>query len=350
VVPGDPPHAAGAPPSPRVVIAAPLYNQAAHVGEALASLLAQTFADFRLVLVDDASSDDTVAVARDTAAGDPRVELHLNPTRLGMLGNTNRAWSLSRARFPEAEYWALGSDHDVWHPRWLERLSVALDARPQAVLAYPLTRRVNADGRPLRAAWRFDTEGIRDPRARLRRGLYRMVSGDMIYGLFRARALDRTGFYAPVLAPDRLLLSQLTLEGEFVQVPETLWDRRFVGLASLERQRRAFWPEGAPPRTRLPWWMAHSAAWARQHGVRSALADYVPASVAFQVRRRVLNTGSAVAAPAVRGALARPAVRAAVRRGALPALRETRVVLERMCEEAEADAANGGGSSHGGAR
>ena len=320
--------------APRVVIGAPLYGQAGHVREALASLLGQTYGDFRLVLVDDASPDDTVAIVRETIAGDPRAELHVNPRRLGMLRNTNRAWALSRARFPEAEFWALGSDHDLWHPRWLERLVAALDAHRAAVLAYPLTRRVDAEGRPLRAAWRFDTEGVADPRARLRRGLYRMVSGDMIYGLFRTAALDRTGFYAPVLAPDRLLLSELTLEGEFVQVPETLWDRRFAGLASLERQRRAFWPEGAPLRSRLPWWVAHSGRFGRRHGTRAALADYVPASVAFQVRRRVLETASSVAAPAVKGALRRPAVRRAVAQGVIPAVRETREVLQRLGEEA----------------
>ena len=320
---------------PRVVIGAPLYGQAAHVGEALASLLGQSYGDFRLVLVDDDSPDGTVDAVRATIAGDPRAELHVNPRRLGMLRNTNRAWALARARFPDAEFWALGSDHDVWHPRWLERLVDALDAHPGAVLAYPLTRRIDADGRPLRTAWRFDTEGVADPRARLRRGLYRMVSGDMIYGLFRAAALDRTGFYAPVLAPDRLLLSELALAGEFVQVPETLWDRRFVGLASLDRQRRAFWPEGAPLRTRLPWWMTHSGRFGRRHGARAALTDYVPASVAVQVRRRALETASTVAAPAVKGALRRPAVREAVTRRAIPALREARVVLDRLSDEAE---------------
>ena len=319
----------------RVVIAAPLFDKAAYLPAAVESLLAQTYADFALLLIDDRSDDATEEIARGFAAADPRVEYHRNPRRLGMLGNTNRAFTLARERHPEAEFWALGSDHDIWDPRWLATMVALLDAHPEAVLAYPLTRRVDAEGRPLRAAWRFDTEGVADPRARLRRGLYRMVSGDMIYGLFRAAALDRTGFYAPVLAPDRLLLSELTLEGEFVQVPETLWDRRFAGLASLERQRRAFWPEGAPLRSRLPWWVAHSGRFGRRHGTRAALADYVPASVAFQVRRRVLDTASTVAAPAVKGALRRPAVREAVTRGAIPALREARVVLDRLSDEAE---------------
>jgi len=319
---------------PRAVIAAPLYGQSAHVTTALESLLAQTFTDFRLVLVDDASPDDTVTVVRDVVAGDPRVELHVNAARLGMLRNTNRAWALSRARFPHAEYWALGSDHDVWAPRWLERLVTTLDERPAAVLAYPLNRRVDAAGRVLRGPWRFTTQGVEEPHVRLRRALYRMVSGDMIYGLFRARALDRSGFYAPVLAPDRLLLSELALQGEFVQVPEVLWDRRFAGLASLERQRRAFWPEGdVPAHTRLPWWLVHSAAFSHRHGASPALAHYLPASAAFQVRRLALRTASATAAPAVKSALRRQRIHDVAGRQVLPALRETRAVLERMTAE-----------------
>jgi glycosyltransferase involved in cell wall biosynthesis len=46
--------------SPRVVLAAPLYGNAEHLEIALASLLGQTFEDFRLLLVDDCSPDRTV--------------------------------------------------------------------------------------------------------------------------------------------------------------------------------------------------------------------------------------------------------------------------------------------------
>jgi len=321
---------------PRVVLGVPLYGQAAHLRAALGSLLAQTYEDLALVLVDDASPDGTVAVAREVAGDDPRVRLEVNPERIGMLHNTQRAWALARERHPEAEFFALGSDHDVWHPRWLERLVGALEDRPEAVLAYPLTRRIDADGRVLRGSFRFETRGMADPRARLRHALARMVSGDMIYGLFRARELDAVGHYRPVLAPDRLLLSELALRGEFVQVPEALWDRRFAGLASLERQRQVFWPAGDPPaHARLPWFLVHTAVAAREHGAGLALRDYLPASLAFQVRSRAERTGSAVAAPAVKDALRRPAVREVARRRVLPALRETRSVLARLTQEAE---------------
>ncbi|HWT22462.1 MAG TPA: glycosyltransferase family A protein [Solirubrobacteraceae bacterium] len=319
---------------PRVVIGAPLYGQSEHLREALGSLLAQTYRDFRLVLVDDRSPDDTVAVARAVAGEDPRVEIHVNLRRLGMLQNTNRAWALSRERHPGAEFWALGSDHDVWAPEWLERLVAALDASPRAVLAYPRTQRIDAAGRVVRGSWRFSTAGMEDPRRRLHHCLRRMVSGDMIYGLFRSAPLDRLGFYRPVLAPDRLLLSELALEGEFVQVPELLWSRRHVGLASLDRQRRAFWPDSSPPAAaRVPWWIAHTRDVARRHGTVFAARHYAPPSLAFQVTSRAHRVVGAAVVPPVRAAIRTPAGRRVVRAAVLPAVRASREVLERLSEE-----------------
>jgi glycosyltransferase involved in cell wall biosynthesis len=322
-------------PAPRVVLGAPLYGQAGPLRAALESLLAQTFTDFRLVLVDDRSPDDTLAVAREHAAADPRVEVHENPRRLGMLANTNRAFGLARAAWPEAPYWALASDHDLWAPTWLERLVDALDARPEAVLAYPLTCRIDAGGTVVRGPWRFDTAGVDDPRERVRRSLRAMVSGDMIYGLFRASALDRTGFYRPVLAPDRLLLGELARLGQFVQVPELLWARRYVGLAALDRQRRAFWPDGdAPLRSHLPWWLVHAGAAGRREGAGAALRDWLPSLARFQARARVLQARDAALGPPVRAVLRSPRVRRVAGERALPAVRETRAVLERLLEEA----------------
>jgi hypothetical protein len=269
--------------------------------------------------------------------------LHENPRRLGMLANTNRAFRLSRAAFPDAPYWALASDHDVWAPAWLERLVAALDERPQAVLAYPLNCRIDGDGAVLAGPWRFETAGVDDPAARVRRALRGMVSGDMIYGLFRAAALDRTGFYRPVLAPDRLLLGELARAGEFVQVPELLWARRYAGLAGLDRQRRAFWPDGdVPLRARVPWWLVHAGAAGRREGAGAALRDWLPALVRFRVRSRAVRTRDALVGPPVRAALRAPAVRRAAGGRVLPAVRETRATLERLLAEAEAEP--GGGS------
>ncbi|HWT22323.1 MAG TPA: glycosyltransferase family 2 protein, partial [Solirubrobacteraceae bacterium] len=288
---------------PRVVIAAPLFNKAAYLEEAVGSLLAQTWTDFALLLIDDRSDDATGKIARGFAAADPRVEYHRNERRLGMLGNTNRAFALARARHPEAEFWALGSDHDVWDPRWLETLVALLDAHPDAVLAYPQTVRIDEHGRPYdrggKPPWRSETAGLGDPRARLRAAYRGMVAGDMIYGLFRASALDDIGtLYRPVLVPDRLLLSELALRGATVQAPAVLWRRRFRGLATLDRQRRSFFLDDVPRHAHLPWWAQHTAALALAYVVRGQgpgsrregvvlTAEYLRLALAHRGRRRL---------------------------------------------------------------
>jgi len=292
---------------PRVVIAAPLFNKAGFLESATASLLAQTYRDFALLLIDDRSDDATGEIARAFAARDPRVEYHLNPDRLGMLGNTNRAFSLARERHPDAEFWALASDHDLWAPRWLETMVGLLDAHPEAVLAYPQTVRIDETGTPYdrggKAPWRAQTLGLGDPIARLRAVYRGMVAGDMIYGLFRARALDEMGrLYRPVLVPDRLLLSELALRGATVQAPEVLWQRRFRGLATLERQRTAFFLDDVPAYARLPWWAQHAGALALAYvwhvegaprigrGAGALLcAEYLRLALVHRARRRLVR-------------------------------------------------------------
>jgi hypothetical protein len=335
---------------PRVVIAAPLYNGRAHLAGAVGSLLAQSFPDFRLVLVDDASGDGSWEVARELAAADPRVRLHRNERRLGMLGNTRRAWALARQECPGAELVALASDHDVWHPEWLAALVAALDAHPAAILAYPLTERIDAEGLPVPGVrtWRCDTAGERDALRRLARAHRCMVAGDMIYGLMRADALARVGPYRAVLVPDRLLLSELALEGEFVQIPRVLWQRRFTGLADLERQRRAFWPGGAPLHARVvPWWVAHAAVagWERavlgRHGSRRAGARVALGLLAAGARLRALRRvqharrrlGARLERPAAAAMRRSPALRGAVARRSLPLPADTQEVLARLLDQ-----------------
>jgi hypothetical protein len=261
------------PPGPRVVVGAPLFEKAAYLSAAVESLLAQSFEDFALVLVDDRSGDDTAAIACAYAECDPRVRVHVNERRLGMLSNTRLALSLARELFPAAEFWALGSDHDLWHPRFLETLVCLLDAHPEAVLAVPSVQRIDEYDRPYPKKARvkhLTTLGAPDPRERAALAFRTMAAGNMVYGLFRTSTLDRLGHYRDVLVPDRLLLFEIALHGPTVQAPEVLWQRRFKGLADTERQRRAFWPEGPPAYTHLPWWLQHTGSLARAYGRRAA--------------------------------------------------------------------------------
>ena len=214
-----------------------------------------------LVCCDDASDDGTADILKRHAAEDERVVLRRSGSRLGLIGNWRRTFATARELAPDARYFAWASDHDVWHPQWLERLVDRLETHPEAVLAYPLNVGVDDDGATVREPWRFDTVGIRDTRRRLEASVRGMVPGSMVYGLYRAEPLARCGVYRPVLVPDRLLLSELALFGEFHQVPEVLWSRRYREgtRVSARRQRSAFFPRGAPAYAYLPWPLTHTA-------------------------------------------------------------------------------------------
>jgi glycosyltransferase involved in cell wall biosynthesis len=80
---------------PAVSICVPIYNGARFVEAAVGSAFAQTFEDFEIVAVDDASTDDSVARLRGLE--DPRLRVFENAENLGLVANANRSIDLARA-------------------------------------------------------------------------------------------------------------------------------------------------------------------------------------------------------------------------------------------------------------
>ena len=116
-----------------------------------------------------------------------------------------------------------------------------------------------------------------------------MSAGNMIYALGRADAIRRAGIFRHVLVPDRLLLMELSLEGQFHQVSEMLWFRRWYGpIFSLGRQRRAFFPDGRPLYAYLPWWIGHAASLTWTLGVRAERSPEIGRATGARLGARYL--------------------------------------------------------------
>ena len=112
-------------PTVSVVMAA--YNGAALIGETIASLRAQTFGDWELIVVDDLSRDATRDVV--AAVDDPRVRLIANEENVGPVRARNRAFVAARGRY------VAGLDQDdLCHPDRFARQVAWLDANPATVL------------------------------------------------------------------------------------------------------------------------------------------------------------------------------------------------------------------------
>jgi glycosyltransferase involved in cell wall biosynthesis len=251
-----------------VVLGVPLYGSGEHLQEALESLLAQTQPALALVLCDDGPDEGAQAMVQSVAAGDPRVTYRRNERRLGLVENWQRTFEVAGELYPRARYFAWASDHDACHPRWAERLVDALERSPAAVLAYGRTYQFDSDRHVAREVDSFETAGVTDPRQRLAGALKRMRAGDMVYGVYRREPMQRSGIIRRLLLPDRLLLTELSVQGEFLYVPRALRYRRITGRATLARQRASLFRDGPPAYTRVPWWLVHTAAfgWAVTRG------------------------------------------------------------------------------------
>jgi glycosyltransferase involved in cell wall biosynthesis len=84
-------------PLPAVSVCVPSYRGAPHIAATIDSVLAQTFADFELLIVDDDSPDETARVVARYA--DPRIRLFRNERNIGAQGNWNRCLQLARGRY-----------------------------------------------------------------------------------------------------------------------------------------------------------------------------------------------------------------------------------------------------------
>lgn len=108
--------------SPRVSVVVPCYNYGRFVTEAVDSILAQTFRDYEVIVVDDGSTDNTPEVLRGIT--DPRVRV-LRKENGGCASARNAGRALARGEFLTF----LDAD-DLWRPTFLERQVAVLDAEP----------------------------------------------------------------------------------------------------------------------------------------------------------------------------------------------------------------------------
>lgn len=114
--------------APALSVVVPTYNAARYVREALASVLAQDFEDFELLVVDDGSSDGTAAVLQEIAA-DPRVRLLRNERNTGLIATLHRAYGECRAPLIAR----MDSD-DLCAPTRLRRQVEFLQAHPDVAI------------------------------------------------------------------------------------------------------------------------------------------------------------------------------------------------------------------------
>jgi glycosyltransferase involved in cell wall biosynthesis len=100
-----------------VSICVPVYNGSKHLREALDSAIAQTYKDLEILVVDDGSSDGSVALIKEYAIKDARIKLIQNEKNLGLVGNWNK--SIREAKHPWIK---LLFQDDILYPECVEKM------------------------------------------------------------------------------------------------------------------------------------------------------------------------------------------------------------------------------------
>ena len=114
--------------TPRVSVILPTRNRREALGRALASLEAQSYRDFEVVVVDDASTDGTAAWLGEHF---PAMRVVALPKAMGAAAARNRGLELARG-----EIVAFLDDDDAWQPPYLEAQVAHLEAHPEADLSF----------------------------------------------------------------------------------------------------------------------------------------------------------------------------------------------------------------------
>jgi glycosyltransferase involved in cell wall biosynthesis len=171
--------------NPKISVVMPIYNVEDFVGQAVQSVLDQSFTDFELICVDDGGNDGSMDIVRGFS--DPRIRIVSQPNR-GLAGARNTGIAEARGKFVGL----LDSD-DIWHAEKLTLHYIHLMANPDIGVSYAGSRMIDCDGQVLSVAMR-----PKIGRVTARDIICRNPVGNGSAPVLRRSALDLAAFEHPI--------------------------------------------------------------------------------------------------------------------------------------------------------
>lgn len=237
--------------APRLSVGLAVYNGERYLGEAIESILSQTFTDFELIISDNASTDGTPEICEQYQRSDARVRYSRNERNIGGANNENLTF-----RYARGEYFRWAAHDDICEPTLFESCADLLDEQGDVVLCYTRTVIIDAEGLVLGDV--YERRGMASrPSDRFHELAPRRHLCEATYGIIRSSALRSTGLQRNYTDSDRVLLAALALRGRFVQLDEPLFRKRMheKNVYSDWRARMNWFDPDSTRRVRMPNWM-----------------------------------------------------------------------------------------------
>jgi glycosyltransferase involved in cell wall biosynthesis len=212
-----------------------VYNSVTTIGETIESVLAQTWPETTLTLIDDGSTDGTFEVLTDYANQHSTIRLLRNRCNGGAIASFQRAF-----RFGNSDYLMPKSGDDIIAPTFIERLMEVLLAHPNCGMAH-------AAGLVFRGA--HEVQGhypiehcllaVGDPIERAKHVMATYTSSPSFWGVYRRDMVDRLSPIRYRAGWDHVVLAEMALYGEIRHVAERLFWRRDGGKPVMQLARAA---------------------------------------------------------------------------------------------------------------
>ncbi len=216
---------------PLVSIITPTYNHEKYLADCIESVLAQTYPDWEMIILNDGSSDRTAEIASSYRDSDSRIRV-FNQENVGIF-RLSKTYNKG-VEMAQGNYIAILEGDDCWAPKKLEMQIAALQKDPAAVLCWSMARCVNAD----KSQIYYTAPDINVPDAKfydnepigsiLNVFLYRNCIPALTI-LIRKEVLAQIGGFKQVFnlpLVDLPTLYDLAVIGRFIFIPETLGDWR----------------------------------------------------------------------------------------------------------------------------
>ncbi|MBR1811941.1 MAG: glycosyltransferase family 2 protein [Clostridia bacterium] len=128
----------------KVSVVLPVYNGAEYLAQSIESILAQTYENWELIIVDDGSTDATAAIAAAYAEKDDRIFYYKNPQNMKLPRSLNRGFALSTG-----EYLTWTSDDNIYYADAFATMVAAFEKDPQLGFVFSSCDVIDSDGKKI---------------------------------------------------------------------------------------------------------------------------------------------------------------------------------------------------------
>jgi len=223
----------------KVTIGLPVYNGEKFIARSIDSLLTQKYPDFKLVISDNCSTDNTLKILKEFETKDERITLHEQKSNIGVFENWYFVF-----RKAKSEYFMWAADDDFYHPEFVSSLVKKMDDNRNVSLGMSATNVVDENAQVIDTI-SFKNNNPNDlsyiklaMKITSKKGL---KYNHFLYGIYRRDMLEKIIYsFTEILWADRIFICQIALGCKMLYIDKFLFNKRVHKIPTYKRKENDY--------------------------------------------------------------------------------------------------------------